>query len=405
MEKIKITHINPNDIGGGAAIAGYRLHKEFLKYPEIDSVLFVRHKYTQDKKVIRFSNFFIEQIERVLNKFGYFTGLQYFLSLEWLPLIFKKRFFQTDVFIVRMIHGGYLPFWFPFFLSKIAPVIWRFPDMWAFTGHCCYSYDCQKWKTICKNCPRLKDYPALFIDTTSLLFKLKKFFYSRSNLYIVAPSSWMFENAKQSPILKNLPVFHIPTAVDIDVFQPGQKFQKLSIIFVSACLKDERKGIKFLPDILSKLNKFLKEKNIFLDFYLAGENEINLPYLSNINYNFLGKLKEKELANYYQKVHLSILPALADNLPNTILESLACETPVVCFDVGGCKDAVLHLKTGYLAQPYDIDDFVNGIITILSNPLKLKEMGKKSRELILEKFTQKHQAEGYLKLIKDILKK
>lgn len=402
MEKIKVTHINPTDIKGGASLAGYKMHKEFLKEPEIDSVLFVDKKYSQDKEIIQFSNFFLRKIEKVLNKIGYFTGLQYFFSLNWLPLLFKKRFWQTDIFIIRMVHGGYLPFWLPWLLSKIAPVIWRLPDMWAFTGHCTYSYDCQKFKEICKKCPYLKEYPALFLDTTSFLFRLKRFFYSRSNLYIVASSKWMEENVRQSPILSEAKVYYIPTGVDTEIFKPPKKHNKLNLIAVSVKLKDKRKGSEIFPKILEKLNEKLKEKNVFVDFYWVGEKDLPIPDYSNINNLFLGFLQEKQLAEYYAKAHIYILPTLADNLPNTLLESLSSETPAVCFNVGGCGDVVKHLETGYLAEPYDIDDFVEGIIKVLNN---YQEMGKRGRKLILDNFTTKIQTERYLDLIEDIVKK
>jgi len=405
MKKIRITHISVTDIRGGADLAGYRLHKTLLDYPNIDSVLFVREKTVQDSEVVRFSNFFLTQAERVLNKFGYFTGLQYFFSVDWLPLLFRERFRKSDIFIIRNIHGGYLPFWFPWFLSKIAPVIWRLPDMWPLTGHCTYSYTCQKWKRICKRCPLLREYPALFLDTTPLLFKLKKFFYSKSDLYLVAPSSWMVENIKSSPILKKFPVFYIPSGVDTQLFTPGEKNKKLSIIFVSSSLGDRRKGAGFLSEIFKKLNQFLKEKNTFVDIYFAGERDTSFPLFSNINYIFLGKLKEKQLAEYYSRTHLLILPTLADNLPNTILESLSCGTPVVCFDVGGCKDVVLHLKTGYLVKPFNIDDFVFGIINLLFDSQKLELLSKKGRKLIIEKFNLINQGKQYLQLIEKILNK
>jgi len=400
MKKIKVTHINPTDIHGGASLSGYRLHKEFLKDPDVDSVLFVNKKYTKDKEVVKFSNLFLRIINKVLNKLNYILGLQYFLNINWLPLFFYKRFWQTDVFIIRMIHGGYLPFWLPWLLSKIAPVIWRFPDMWAFTGHCAYSYDCQKFKEVCKKCPYLKEYPKLFIDTTSLLFKLKKFFYSRTNLHIICPSKWMLDNVNQSVILEKAEKYYVPTGVNIETFKPKEKHNKLGLITVSVDLKDKRKGGELFPKILSKLNQSLKEKNLFVDFYWIGEKDLSFPAFSNINNIFLGYLTGKDLARQYAKSHVYILPTLADNLPNTLLESLASGTPAVAFDVGGCSDVVKHLETGYLAKPYDINDFVRGIIKVLDN---YQEMGRKGRELILNSFTMEKQAEKYLDLIKSII--
>lgn len=403
MQKIKITHINPTDIKGGAALAGYRLHKDFLNFTEIDSINFVDEKYTQDKEVIKFSIFFLRQIERVLNKIGYFTGLQYMFSVNWIPLVFNKRFRQTDVFIIRNVHGGLLPLWFPYFLSKFAPVIWRLPDMWSFTGHCVYSYDCERWKIGCGQCPILKDYPALFFDTTRLLFKIKKYFYNKSNLFIVTPSQWMLSHIEQSPILDKFQKFCIPPGVDVDFYGIADKNSKPTLIFVSASLKDKRKGGFAIFQILKVLNEKLIEKNIFVDVYWAGQKDLDLPVYTNISNIFLGRLDPQQMKEYYQKSHLHILPTLADNLPNTLLESMACGTPAVVFDVGGCKEAVRHNVTGYLAKPFLANDFVEGIMSLLTDQTKLRIMSGECRKVIENNFTVRKQSIRYLDLIKNFV--
>ena len=391
---IKITHINPTDIKGGASLAGYRLHKELLKETDIDSVLFVYKKYTNDKEVIQFSNIVFLIIDKILNKIWYILGLQYLLNINWLGMLIYKRFWKTDVFIIRMVHGGYLPFWLPWLLGKIAPVIWRFPDQWAFTGHCAYSYDCKKYEKVCKKCPYLKEYPSLWFDSTPLLFRIKKFVYNHSNLHIIAPSKWMESLVKKS-FLSN-PTY-IPTGVDENVFKPREKFNRPSLISVSVKLKDKRKGSEIFLDILSKLNERLKKRNMDIDLYWIGEKNTNMPILSNIHNMFLGFLKEDELAKYYAKSHAFILPTLADNLPNTLLESLSCNTPAVSFDVGGCKDVVKHKETGYLVKKNDINGFVDGIIYCLDNNMN-------GRKLILDNFTMEQQRQRYLELIHKILK-
>lgn len=390
MEKIKISHINPTDIRGGASLAGYRLHKEFLKEPDIDSVLFVNKKYSNNREVIQFSSCFSRFLEKILNKIGQFTGILYFFSVNWIKLLYLKRFWQTDIFITRMIHGGYLPFWMPWLLSKIAPVIWRMPDMWAFTSRCPYSYNCSK-----------KEYPGVFIKSDKIIFKLKKFFYSRSNIYVVCPSKWLEQEARKSGFFKESKIFYIPTGVDEKVFHPAEKFNKPSALAVSIEISDKRKGGEIFPKILVKLNEKLKEKNIFIDFYWVGNNRNSeISKYSNINNIFLNYLEEKELAEHYSRCHIYVLPTLADNLPNTLLESMSSGTPAACFDIGGCGDIVKQGETGYLAKPFDAEDFARGILKVLEN---YEGMGRRSRELVLNGFTMEQQKEKYLELMKNII--
>jgi|GEM_PF-6467296 len=392
--KIRITQINPTDIQGGASLVGYYLHKELLKNPEIDAVLFVHKKFSQDKEVIQFSSFFLRACQKIISFFDYFTGLQYVVNLNWLGLLFFKRFWQTDVFIIRMVHGGYLPLWLPWFLGKIAPVIWHFPDEWAINPRCPYSRDGKR-----------NDYPKVFLKADKILFWLKKFFYSRANVFIVCPSKWLEQRVRESGFFSEQQIFYIPTGVNTELFKPSPKNERPSVLAVSVKLSDQRKGGKIMPEILKRINEKLKERNIFIDFYWAGEVDSGISIfqkikMSHINNIFLGYLNREQLPEYYSRCHVYLLPTLADNLPNTLLEALSCGTPAVCFDVGGCRDLVHHLKTGYLAKPFDLNDFANGVIQVLEN---YREMGENGRRLILEKFTAEREAKEYESLLKSIL--
>lgn len=401
MNKIKVTHINPTDIQGGASLAGYRLHKILSENDDIDSVLFVGKKYSNDKDVFEFRNIFTKSIEKVCNLINNVTGLQYLLSFNWINLLFSERFRETDVFIIRNIHGGYLPFWFPWIISKIAPVIWRLPDEWSYTGHCSYSYSCDKWINSCGNCPNLNEYPRLNFDTTKVLHKLKKYFYNKSDLYMVGPSRWMCENLKKSSIFCDKSISYIPIGINTEKFTKQKKFEKISISFVSFNLNDYRKGGLIIEEIFFLLNNYLSEKKEFIDVYLIGK-KVNLKKLSNIKYIYTGYLDESEIVNYYARTHLNIIPTLGDNLPNTILESLSCGTPVVSFDTGGCKDLVIHKKTGYLSEYNNLNDFVSGIIYFLENKYELEKASMNAENLVKSKFTMEKQMDCYIELIKRV---
>lgn len=402
MKKIRVTHIIPTDIKGGASLAGYRLHKEFEKNEKLDSIVFVAKKYSDDNRVFVFRNIYSKFIEKILTHINNALGMQYLLSFNWLLLIFNKKFRKSDVFIIRNIHGDYLPFWFPWLLSKFAPVIWRLPDEWAYTGHCSYSYDCVNWKNGCGNCKNLNEYPKLRFDTTKILFRLKKYFYSNKNIYMVGPSRWICNNLRSSPIFVHHDITYIPIGIDTKLFYPSEKFEKFSISFVSFNLDDKRKGGQIIEMILLKLNDYLVENEIFIDLYCIGK-KVKIKNFSNIRYIFTGYLNGGKISEFYSKTHLNILPTLADNLPNTILESLSSGSPVVSFDTGGCRDLVIHKKTGYLARYNNISDFVSGIIYFIENREDIQMYANWSRQLVLNDFTMKKQVDSYIKLIEGIL--
>jgi glycosyltransferase involved in cell wall biosynthesis len=84
------------------------------------------------------------------------------------------------------------------------------------------------------------------------------------------------------------------------------------------------------------------------------------------------------------------------------MESLACGTPVVAFNVGGNSDMMEHLKNGYLAKPFDTDDLRNGIEWVL-NTANYDELCKNAREKVLREFDSKIVAKRHIELYEEVL--
>ena len=74
----------------------------------------------------------------------------------------------------------------------------------------------------------------------------------------------------------------------------------------------------------------------------------------------------QKMVQLYNAVDLYVTPSLQDNLPNTIMESMACGTPCVGFNVGGIPEMIDHKENGYVANYKDAQDFANGILWTLS---------------------------------------
>ncbi len=123
--------------------------------------------------------------------------------------------------------------------------------MWSFTGHCAYSYDCDRWQTGCGKCPYPDSYPGISRDSTAWEWKLKNRTYQHSNLTIVAPSQWLAEQARKS-MLGQFPIHCIPYGIDTDAYQPldsgqcrsvlGIPLDKRVLLFGAQSLTDQRKG-------------------------------------------------------------------------------------------------------------------------------------------------------------------
>ena len=129
-----------------------------------------------------------------------------------------------------------------------------------------------------------------------------------------------------------------------------------------------------------------KENNIF---------KYPIKYLGQLNDNISIKL-------VYNSANVSVVPSLSENLSNTIMESLSCATPVVAFDVGGNSDMCVHKVNGYLAKPFDCNDFADGIEWILDS-LNYDELCLNARNKVLNEYDSKIITKEYIKLYSKIL--
>jgi hypothetical protein len=68
--------------------------------------------------------------------------------------IAQHPFYQeADVLHFHNLHGGYFNYLFLPYLTRNKPAVYTLHDMWGFTGHCSYSFDCNRWQKGCGSCP------------------------------------------------------------------------------------------------------------------------------------------------------------------------------------------------------------------------------------------------------------
>jgi glycosyltransferase involved in cell wall biosynthesis len=167
----------------------------------------------------------VATVPRKLRLENQLSRLNRLASLNYLNIISsfdipKHLFYQeADILNFHNLHAGYFNYLAIPTLTKDKPAVWTLHDMWSFTGHCAYSYDCDRWKMGCGKCPYPKEYPAIQRDSTRLEWHLKHWVYQHSNLAIVTLSCWMTEQIKQS-MLSCFPIHHIPNGIDLEAYQP-----------------------------------------------------------------------------------------------------------------------------------------------------------------------------------------
>ena len=134
------------------------------------------------------------------------------------------------------------------------------------------------------------------------------------------------------------------------------------MLFGSVKISDKRKGFDYLVEackILStKYPELSKDLGVVVMGKEAEQYSTLFPFpIYSMNY----VSSEKDLVDIYNAVDLYVTPSLQDNLPNTIMEAMACGTPCVGFHIGGIPEMIDHLHNGYVAEYKSAEDFANGI--------------------------------------------
>jgi glycosyltransferase involved in cell wall biosynthesis len=399
---MKVLHINQSDIAGGAAIAGYRLHQGLLLQGINSRLLVGTVKTSSDRVAATPSKPSVErEIFRLTNR----LGLNYINMISSFEIPKHSFYKEADILNFHNLHTGYFNYLVIPLLTENKSAIFTLHDMWSFTGHCAYSYDCERWKMGCGKCPYPEVQPYVYRDNTHLEWKLKNWVYSRSNLTLVTLSRWLTEQAKQS-MLNRFPVHHIPNGIDTEAYQPLEAEQcrsllgiakgKKVLMFGAESLKDSRKGGDLLLKALSSLPESLKAETVLLTLGNGGEAISEAAGMATLNLGYVSSDCLKAIA--YSAADLFIFPTRADNLPLVLQESMACGTPMVSFKIGGVPDLVRPGVTGYLAAPEDAQDFCNGIVQLLEDQNLRDQMTQQCRAIALAEYPLELQAQRYIEL-------
>lgn len=253
--------------------------------------------------------------------------------------------FEPDVIQLHNLHGYYLD-WrvlFGYLRSCGVPVAWTLHDCNAFTGHCAFfdAAGCERWRTGCGNCPQKHAYPAsLLLDRSARNFAEKRTLtQGLKNLTVVTPSRWLANLTKQS-FLSDYPVRVIYNGVNRDTFTPTESDLRVRngigqkrLILGVANIWEPRKGLDACLDLAQKLG----DEAIVALIGLSARQMNRLPK------GVIGLThteSSQELAAWYTAADVFVNPTIEDNFPTTQIESLACGTPVVCYDTGGCAEAL-----------------------------------------------------------------
>lgn len=374
---MKIAILSTLDLKGGAAKAAFRLYRG-LNETDIDSSMFVLNKKSTENKIIGNSFFvgriilFVKKIIDYLPLIKYTRWNKEIFSVGLVPtrMIKKINNFSPDIVHMHWVNSGFINI--EGVSNFKAPIVWTLHDMWVFTGGCHYDDNCERYTGSCGSCPMLGSNDDM--DLSYNILKRKEISWFNLNICFVAPSNWLADCARRSSLLKNRIIRVIPNGLDFEIFKPIDKttarrelnlpIDKKIVLFGAAQVdKDKRKGY----GLFLKSLDFLNSNDIEL-LVIGKINDDNSDNINNFKVHYLGEINnESLLVKVYSAADVLAIPSLQENLSNMVVEAMACNIPVVAFDIGGMPDMIKHKVTGWLAKAFEPSSLAAGINWSLNN--------------------------------------
>lgn len=420
---LKVVHLNTYDGNGGAGRACLRLSNS-LTAQGVHSQIVVHYKFGHNPQIKTFNTTAIQKgraaaaiiLERVLAK-RFLKPVRTPFSFTWFgrSVIHHPDVKAADIIHLHWINHGFLN---PKHLEELAklnkPIVWTFHDSNAFTGGCHVRYACEHFLRECGNCPLLKN--AGDHDISHHQWLQKNQAYANLDFEVIAPGSWMQNSVLKSSLMTGRVVNRIPNTLETDIFKPTDKIeakQKAGIntgkfVLLSGFMpsrKDLHKGTQYLLESLDLLKERLGNKADHIELVVFGNRNMDDVPDFPFKTTFLGTIKDDaQLANCYVAADAFLIPSLEDNLPYTVMESLACGTPVVAFTTGGIPDMVHHQHNGYLAEYRSAASFADGMQWLIDHADRAA-LQRNARETVMEKFSEEVIAGQHIALYEDLLRR
>ncbi len=342
---------------------------------------------------------------------------------------------RPDLVHCHNLHGRYFDLRVLPWLSQQVPVVLTLHDAWLLSGLCWHSFDCERWKTGCGHCPHLTQYPAVYAgvrrDATAFNWTRKQQIYRQSRLYVATPSRWLMQKVEQSilaPAVIEARV--IPNGMDLSVYQPAADKQavraalgikpgaKVLLFAANGVRTNHNKDYQTLQQAVAQVAGHAGEQELL--FVALGE-DAPPEQIGPAEVRFVPFQKDpRVVARYYQAADLYLHAAHADTFPNTVLEALACGTPVVATAVGGIPEQVKGLEalggplaalnchgameaTGILVPARDAQGMASGCVRLLGDAGLHWRLSANAVRDVRQRFDLQQQVDYYLEWYESVL--
>jgi glycosyltransferase involved in cell wall biosynthesis len=315
-----------------------------------------------------------------------------------------RGYLQTRSFYDSMDEPGsknvYNLHWIPGLLSQrlLTPlsdnkVVWTLHDMNPFTAICHHSFECEGFRENCSNCPQT--ITSLKKGTKAVFKRKQNFLHQLRDVTFVAPSEWIAEKARESTLLSEFKILSIPNALPTDIIaaKPNKSFRErihATDQLIVGVLSESYGSAKGGKEAYLELIKYRRRNSSSFKILVFGARtstylEDDTYFANDFDVPFLELLATCDLY-----IHL----AIAENLPNIIIEAQSLGVPVIAYDVGGVSEALENAKTGFLVSRTS-KSIQTSLMHLIGNSNLRKMYGQRGKEFAQKKFSAHRIASRY----------
>lgn len=382
----------------------YDIHKELEKRGIESVICYGRGEKTSDENVYKTSG---EKMAKFNNFKSRFTGRPYsgsFFATNRLVKIIKRE--KPDVVHLHCINGYFVNIYKLVNFLKInkIPTVLTHHAEFLYTGNCGHSYDCDKWKKGCGNCPSArKAINSHLFDFTKYNFKrMREAFNGFDKLCSTSVSPWLCHRAEQSLIFKDYDNRVVKNGLDTDIFKPTNDEVDLKkklnidddkqvIIYVTASFESTVKGGKYIVELAKRLGD-----NYRIVVVGNREKPVDLPE----NIIAVGRVENQtELARYYSMADLCVITGKRETFSMPVVEAMCCGTPVVGFLAGGPESIAIEQYSDFVEYG-NIEALEVAVRAMLKRKFVKKMLAQKAKEI----YSRENMCENYINVYKDVIK-
>lgn len=412
--------VNTSEQTGGAAVAARRL-LQALNNNGVKAKMLVRDKETDQLSVVRLPDSFLDKWNFLWERWCLFWHLHFsrrhLFELDMAnagrDITTLREFREADVIHLNWINQGMLSLkGIRKILESGKPVVWTMHDIWPATAICHLTLGCENFKSRCANCKYLPGGGGR-TDLSAKVWRRKQKALEGKKITFVACSRWLEGEAKSSALLRGQWITSIPNPIDSHVFHARDKQEarkelglpadKRLILFVSQRVTNVNKGMDYLVEACGKLTSEHPEMAANTALVVLGGHAEEISPRFSLPVFALGYINDvRQIVSVYSAADVFVLPSLSENLPNTIMEAMACGVPCVGFEVGGIPEEIDHLANGYVARYKDSGDLARGLRWVLAEADRTA-LGKAAVAKVVACYSQNAVAMRYIYIYNKVL--